>query len=131
VTHTRRVPSRAGFTLVEILVVVVVLLVLVSLVVPRFQRYKAKAYTGSIMNDLRKLAVAQEDYFALHAHYAPATESLQVVFSPGVQITVQGGEFGWSGIGTHPLAQPLRCAVYWGKADPPPPAKSEGQVTCE
>lgn len=127
----RRAPSRPGFTLVEILVVVVVLLVLVSLVVPRFQRYKAKAYTGSIMSDLRKMAVAQEDYFALHAHYAPSTDSLEVVLSPGVQITVDGGQFGWSAVGTHPLAVPLRCAVFWGKATAPPPAINEGQVTCD
>lgn len=126
-----RPAARAGFTLVEILIVVVVVLVLVALVVPRFQRYKAKAYTGSIMSDLRKMAVAQEDYFALHAHYAPSTDSLQVVLSPGVQITVEGGEFGWSAVGTHPLALPLRCAVYWGKANAPAPAKSEGQVACE
>jgi prepilin-type N-terminal cleavage/methylation domain-containing protein len=56
--------SRRGFTLVEIMIVVLIVSVLCTVAVPVFARVKAKAKTSAIVNDFRVFAGA----FAAYAH---------------------------------------------------------------
>ena len=55
--------ARRGFTLIEILMVVVIIGILAALAIPKFSRSKSMTYSASIKQDLRTLSVAQEDYF--------------------------------------------------------------------
>ncbi len=122
-----------GFTLVEILIVVVVIAILAALAIPRYQTSRAQAYSASVRRDLRAVAVAQEDFFAAHNRYADRRggDSLDIYHSPGVQLDYWGNDFGWKAVGTHPLAYPITCAVFWGKIASVAPATEEGQPACK
>ena len=124
--------ARRGFTLIEILMVVVIIGILAALAIPKFSRSKSMTYSASIKQDLRTLSVAQEDYFLEKNIYAPNISLLNFLHSPGVSITiVESSTMGWSASGSHPLADPITCAVYWGPVSPVTPATQEGQVDCQ
>ena len=126
-------PSRhRGFTLIEILMVVVIIGILAALAVPKFSRSRSMTYSATIRQDIRTLSVAQEDYFLEKSVYAPDTKYLNFLHSPGVTITINESSFlGWSATGSHPLAYPITCAVYWGPVSPVSPAIEEGQINCQ
>ena len=124
--------ARSGFTLIEILMVVVIIGVLAALAIPRFSRSRSMTYSAAIRSDLRTLSVAQEDYFLERNIYANDPTLLNYLHSPGVTITInEATTFGWSATGTHPMAYPITCAVYWGPVSPVSPATTEGQVDCQ
>ncbi len=123
---------RFGFTLIEILMVVVIIGVLAAFAIPKFGRSRSMTYSAAIRSDLRTLSVAQEDYFLERNVYASDPALLNYLHSPGVSITInESSTLGWSATGTHPLAYPITCAVFWGPVSPVSPATSEGQVFCQ
>ncbi len=121
--------ARTGFTLIEILMVVVIIGVLAALAIPKFSRSRSMTYSAAIRSDLRTLSVAQEDYFLERNSYANNPTLLNYLHSPGVTIVInEATTLGWSATGTHPMAYPITCAVYWGPVSPVSPAATEGQV---
>jgi prepilin-type N-terminal cleavage/methylation domain-containing protein len=56
--------SRRGFTLIELMVVVVVMAILVAITMPRFSRSKEKANVAALKSDLRNLMTFEESYAA-------------------------------------------------------------------
>src|SRR5205823_1419032 len=58
----RRVRSSGGFTLVEIMMVVLIISVLATLSIPVLQRVQRKTKTAAIMNDFRVFAAAFDTY---------------------------------------------------------------------
>ncbi len=52
-----------GFTLVEIMVVVVIIGLLASLAIPKFEKVRAAAQDKSVMNNIRQLSGAADQYF--------------------------------------------------------------------
>ena len=126
-------PARErGFTLIEILMVVVIIGILAALAIPKFSRSRSMTYSASIRQDLRTLSVAQEDYFLEKSVYATETKYLNFLTSPGVTITIgTASMLGWSATGSHPMAYPIVCAVFWGPVSPVSPATEEGQINCQ
>lgn len=55
--------SRDGFTLVEIMVVVVIIGLLAALALPQFQKVRTSSQDKAIMNNLRALAGAADQYY--------------------------------------------------------------------
>src|SRR5439155_16954963 len=56
--------NRTGFTLLELLIVVVIIGLLAAIAIPKFANTKEKAYIASMKSDLRNLMTAEEAYFA-------------------------------------------------------------------
>ena len=87
--HIRR---RAGFTLIEIVVVVVVMGVLAGVAIPRYQASKDKAYVAAMKADLRNAASMEEQYASgtsgnYFSGVATHTEPLNG-FTPSEKVTV-------------------------------------------
>ncbi len=124
--------SRQGFTLVELLIVVVILGILAALAIPKFQSTKGKVYTSVLKSDLKNVASMQEDYFYFNEQYASNIAALNFSSTNGVTISiVEANGRGWSGTSTHPAAFPLTCAVFYGQAAPVGGATVEGTVHCQ
>ncbi|MGV8979205.1 MAG: prepilin-type N-terminal cleavage/methylation domain-containing protein [Cellulomonas sp.] len=67
-----RHPARAneqGFTLIEVLVVVIIIGILAGIAIPVFMNQKAKAYDATVKEDLKHLTAAAELYWVDHNTY--------------------------------------------------------------
>ena len=124
---------KSGFTIIELLIVVVVIAILTAIAVPRFQQVKGRARAATLRADLRTLATAQEHSLSENLVYANNIAQLPTYsFSEGVTVTIVSGGTGggWSATTTHPLSYPLVCAIYHGTVPPLAPATREGVITC-
>ena len=61
--------NKSGFTLVELLTVILIIGLLAVIALPRFVNTREKAYYSAMRSDLRNLATAEEDYFAASLTY--------------------------------------------------------------
>ena len=124
--------ARRAFTLIELLIVVVIIGIIASIAIPKFQNTKGKANAASLRADLRNLASAQEAYFFEKSMFSTDTTLLKMNTSPGVVLTIiEATAAGWSAKATHPNSYPMTCAIYGGKVGAlPSPATTEGLVAC-
>ena len=119
---------RAGFTLIEMLMVVVIIGVLASIAIPKFANTKEKAYLTQMKSDLRNLVTAEEAYFVDSIKY---TTNLGTMFrtstgTVGPTIVLTGD--GWTATVRHTTSV-RTCAVYMGST-PLAPAAKEGEPRC-
>jgi prepilin-type N-terminal cleavage/methylation domain-containing protein len=125
--------DNKGFTLVELIIVVVIIGLLVSIAVPKFANGKERAILTSMRGDLHNLLAAQEGYFSNAQTYynGPVPNpALPYSTSPGVTVTLSGvTAAGWGATATH-FATGRVCALYVGTTAPPAPATAEGQIAC-
>lgn len=95
---SRDVQRQDGFTLVEIMVVVVILGVLVGIAIPIFLSQRAEAQRTVVHGDLRNARTAQEAAFAVHEAYAAdAADLIDAGFAGsagvGLGIAVDAGAY--------------------------------------
>jgi len=69
--HTTCRRSAAGFTLVEIMIVVVIIGLLAAIAIPAFGRVRQAAQNSRFVSDLRVFAQAFESYAALYGTWPP------------------------------------------------------------
>lgn len=132
--------DRQGFTLVELLVVVVIVGILAAIAIPRFSASREKTFFAAMKTDLKNLVAAQEIYYAANNYmYAgaagsdvPGVTGLEFSSSQGVGVTLREVDFtGWSADATHSaLTAGQMCAIFVGKAGVLAPAQTAGLVTC-
>lgn len=82
---------RAGFTLVEILIVIAILGILAAIAIPQFISYRSRSIDAQMRSDLRNAAIAVESYFAKHNVYPASFDEVEGFgFSPteGVTLTI-------------------------------------------
>ena len=96
--RTRPRLQRAGFTLIELMVVTLVVGVLAAIMIPRVDSFSQRAHYPSIVQDFRHLSASQERHFQLNLEYAIDLADLDFSTSPGVDIEVSEASVqGWAG----------------------------------
>lgn len=68
--------DRSGFTLVEIMVVVVVIGILATLALPQWQKVRSASQDKAVFNNVRQLAAAADQYFLENGSESVALTSL-------------------------------------------------------
>jgi len=86
---------NGGFTLIEVLIVVVILGILAVIALPKFTSVKGSAFDASAKSDLRNAMTAQEAYYSDNQVYADDVDDLQnFVPNIDIEITVVEGDAG-------------------------------------
>ena len=96
--------GRRGFTLVELLLVVVIIGILASIAVPKITGAREKAFIATVASDLKMMASQMEIYQSENLTY-PANVALLTDFvsSAGVNISITEANAGtgWAATGYH------------------------------
>ncbi len=124
--------NKSGFTLVELLTVILIIGLLAVIALPRFVNTREKAYYSAMRSDLRNLATAEEDYFAASLTYTTNPNQLASYrSSKRIIVTIpEATDKGWRAKATHELATHLECEIYYGTATGATLATREGGVYC-
>jgi prepilin-type N-terminal cleavage/methylation domain-containing protein len=126
--------GQRGFTLVELLIVVVIIGLLAAIAIPKFANTKGKAVASAMRSDLRNLAGTQETYWTDNAtYYGGVIPDPAFNFRPSqsVSITiVSATASGWSAQATAPGMTTQTCVIFYGATPPIPPATVDGAVAC-
>jgi len=125
--------ARAGFTLIELFVVLVIIGILAGLAIPKFVQTQQKGYVTTAVEDLRNLVTAEQAYFATYSTYTTSTVDMNASQSPGITISVSSvTALGWSATATHAKLvgdTPDGCHVAVGPAETTS-TESEGAPYC-
>lgn len=125
--------GQRGFTLVELLIVVVVIGILASIAIPKFTAVREKAFKAAMMSDLKNLASQQEVYHNDFYTYAGTVTAALAIPSEGVTISInEATGTGWSATAVHAALGSEQCGIYHGNAAASggSPAAAVGIVTC-
>jgi prepilin-type N-terminal cleavage/methylation domain-containing protein len=125
------VAHRHGFTLIELVMVLVIIGLLASVLIPRFANSREKAIVAAMKSDLRNLATAEESYFYDQLSYTTTLGNL-ASFRPSAGVTITVGQAtmgGWSATATHANVT-RQCFLFVGNASPVGSATQEGQIAC-
>ena len=111
--------TRKGFTIIELLIVVVILGLLASIAIPKLAATKDKTKMASVKNDLRNTMTAQEAYFADYSTFGTLSQ-LQAAsnynLSTGNTGTVTGASNGYTATISNPTISMglTQCTVQSG-----------------
>jgi prepilin-type N-terminal cleavage/methylation domain-containing protein len=125
--------GKSGFTLIEVLVVVVILGILATLAIPRLMNARYDAFRSAALSDLRNLQAVQEIHRQDGTGYAADLNALSFETSRGVSIDItEATQTGWAATATHSGFPSVDCGIFIGTASPANggPATSQGVVTC-
>ncbi len=124
-----RPPIRRGFTLIELMLVMLVLAILAGIAYGRYQDTKAKGFMATMTSDLGELRIAQEGYWAENQAYS--TDTTQLDWSSTSQVTVSitstDLKAGYDAVATHVALPGVQCLMYVGRATATRPS---GEVEC-
>jgi prepilin-type N-terminal cleavage/methylation domain-containing protein len=81
--------SQAGFTLVELLVVVAIIGILAAIAMQAMSRYRQQAYDAAAIHDLANAVKAEEAYYATNELYVPIDASGPTLI-PVPQLAISG-----------------------------------------
>src|SRR3954453_16747872 len=89
-----RTRARAGFSLVELLVVIRIIGTLVALLIPAIQASRGAASRSSCANNLRQVGLAAQNYLSAKGHFPAGSVAKEFVAQPFVAWTL----YRWSAL---------------------------------
>jgi type IV pilus assembly protein PilE len=117
--------AQRGFTMIELLLVVVIIGVLAAFALPKYAQTKQRGQRGAGISDLHTLLIAQERFYSETGRYGGIadTAALRTRLSPGngpLDITLAGAPAGSTGYAaTIVIPGAETCGVYAGGAPRP------------
>ncbi len=133
------VGKRHGFTIIELLIVVVVIGILATLAIPKYANTKQRASRTAGVADIHNLATQQESFYSNNGRYGNLADTAALHFTPSpgntsLAITLAGapaGSTGWNATLVIPGSQ--TCGVFVGAAPRPtgmPTTVPDGTPSC-
>jgi len=61
--------TQAGFTLIELMIVVAIIGILAAIAIPQFTKYRSRAMNSAALSDARNVRTDLEGFFAEWQHY--------------------------------------------------------------
>lgn len=119
----------AGWTLVELLIVMAIIGLLATIVIPKFTSTRDKALLATMKSDLRNLLTQEEIRKSDSGSYT--TSFPPTVWSPSAEVTgptITLTPDGWTASVGHSTST-RTCAIFVGSTQLPPATK-EGVPTC-
>jgi prepilin-type N-terminal cleavage/methylation domain-containing protein len=122
--------ARSGFTLVEVMVVVVIIGILAGFAVPKFNGSRRQAYMAAMRNDLRILVSAEEVFFSDSSRYTTQQTNLKYRPSAGDVVSIVAGPGYWSATAAHAQVPDFSCGISVNIDNPVTPGAPDGQTEC-
>ena len=126
--------GRRGFTLVELLVVMVIIAILAAIAIPRFTRTREQAFRSTMVADLKNLSHQQEMHLVANAMYGANLAAVGGGASKGVTLAItEATATGWAATAIHDGLVGTQCGVFYGSATASngAPALTPGVITCD
>lgn len=92
--------NKKGFTLIELMIVVVIIGILASIAIPQFLRYQLKSKTSEAPRNIGAIRTNEEAFSAKWGNYVSASNAPASV--PGTAKAAFGGSLGFSTLGFAP-----------------------------
>lgn len=86
--------KHAGFTIVELLIVIVVIGILASITVVGYSGFQARAYDTAVQSDFKNVATTLEIYRINHDAYPYDTQLTSMITQDGLQIKLTKSAYG-------------------------------------
>ena len=123
-------PPR-GFTLIELMIVIVIIGILATMAILNYTSSKQKSYEAQMKSDLRNLATAEEAFFYDSSTYTTSFP-LMNNFMPsagGTIVVNEATRVGWSATASS-TGTGRKCYLFMGTATPVGPTTKEGVAAC-